>query len=532
MNRPSSSSNRHLEEGFDETLVSESLRAELAATELGESLGREVATGDEAIADRRRVAEKEEERQTALRTRGMIASLLLMTPAFLAADMAVATYIEPCDWRPLISIRLVSQLFLLGIFLWLRSAETPSHRRLLGVERVTTSAFALMSSMLCIFAGGISSIYAIGVAIIVVGRSTMRTDRSHEAAPSLILAVSLHPALLLISGLFSTRIASQLSDPRQLAIFGVYVALNFIIMLIVLRGGDTIWKLRRQLFEARQIGRYQLQHVLGAGGMGEVWAAYFPPLRRNVAVKILKGIAQGAKVARFEREARATAELTHPNTIRVFDFGTTDDGLWYYAMELLEGENLGELVRREGALPPARARHMVLQASRALAEAHGRGIVHRDIKPENLFVTELGGESDFIKVLDFGIAAVQDDSSTVLTETGSVMGTPLYMPPEVASGQSATARSDVYALGAVLYFLLCGAPPFMGDSTMQLLSSIVRGDAPTPSERAGVTVPAQLESIVMRCLAVDPGERLADAGELADALARCPLDSSSVEPAH
>src|SRR5690606_13053594 len=149
------------------------------------------------------------------------------------------------------------------------------------------------------------------------------------------------------------------------------------------------------------------------GGMGEVWAAWHKGLGREVAVKMLRleGGPQGLEsdpvaVERFRREVRATSELSHPNPVRVFDYGATEDGILYYAMELLEGENLRSLVRREGPLPPARAVHLVSQAARALAEAHRKGIVHRDVKPENVFVVDAGGERDFVKVLDFGIAKV------------------------------------------------------------------------------------------------------------------------------
>jgi serine/threonine-protein kinase len=449
----------------------------------------------------------------------MLATLLALTPVFLAADWAIARHIEPSALTPLLIIRVVGQLGIVPLLLWLYREAKPSHQALLRIERLTTAGFALMSSLLCVFAGGIASIYAIGITIILVGRSTMRTDRSADAAPSMVAAVAMHPLVIGVGAIVSPDIASQLSDMRQLALFGTMVATNLVIMMLVLTGGDTIWQLRRQLFAERQLGRYQLKHLLGAGGMGEVWSAYFPPLHRNVAVKILKGVGKTEMVARFEREARATAELAHPNTVRVFDFGVTEDGLWYYAMELLDGENLAQLVRREGPIPAARAVHLVSQATRALAEAHAAGIVHRDIKPENLFLTELGGETDFVKLLDFGIAALTNEADTVLTEAGTVMGTPLFLPPEMANGRPADARSDVYSMGAVLYFLLTGQPPYSGESLMALLSAIVNGGAPRPSELLGQPLAAELEAIVMRSLALDPDERFADAGALARAFA-------------
>ena len=253
-------------------------------------------------------------------------------------------------------------------------------------------------------------------------------------------------------------------------------------------------KVRRQVFEARSLGRYRLTRRLGAGGMGEVWLAHHAALKRDVAVKILRPGAEGhtpGSIARFEREVRATAELVHPNTVRVFDYGVTDDGLQYYAMELLSGVDMATLVEREGALPPARALLLIGQASRALAEAHDHGIVHRDIKPENLFVTSLGGEPDFVKVLDFGIAKVSAGDTT-MTSAGSVLGTPAFISPEVATGLPADARSDVYALGAVLYFLLSGCRPFEAASIGAMLVAHI-SEPPVAGRRRSVGQPEKLD---------------------------------------
>ena len=165
-----------------------------------------------------------------------------------------------------------------------------------------------------------------------------------------------------------------------------------------------------------------------------------------------------------------------------------------------------------------------------LSEAHGRGIVHRDIKPENLFVTELGGEKNFIKLLDFGIAAIASNASnTVLTESGAVMGTPQFLAPEMASGLPADERSDVYSLGAVLYFLLTGVPPYAGDSLLHLLMQVARGGTPTPSERLGRPIPSDIEELTMCCLEVDPQERYQDAEALAQALAACHYSHADLE---
>jgi serine/threonine-protein kinase len=289
-------------------------------------------------------------------------------------------------------------------------------------------------------------------------------------------------------------------------------------------GGHIVWSLRRQLFEAKSLGRYRLKRRLASGGMGDVWLAYHAGLKRDVAVKVLRveSHERAGAVTRFEREVRATAELAHPNTVRVFDYGTTEDGLCYYVMEFLQGETLRAHVDRLGALAPARAVHIIGQAARALGEAHERGIVHRDVKPENLFLTSLGGEHDFVKVIDFGIAKVANVEGTA-TRSGWVLGTPEYMSPEVAMGKPADARSDVYALGAVLYFLLCGRPPFVGDNAGRLFFAHATEIPLPPSTYVGRALPRDLEAVVMRALEKDPAARYESASELALALAACTL---------
>jgi eukaryotic-like serine/threonine-protein kinase len=254
-----------------------------------------------------------------------------------------------------------------------------------------------------------------------------------------------------------------------------------------------------------------------------VWAAFHTGLGREVALKTLRPErADAVAVQRFEREVRAMTELTHPNTVRVFDHGVTDDGLWYYTMELLEGADLATLVAREGPLPPARAVYLVDQACRALAEAHARGTIHRDLKPENLFVTRAGTEGDFIKVLDFGIAKVLEEAeSATLTREGTIAGTPSFMSPESAMGRPTTAASDVYALGAVLYFVLAGRPPFEQTALPALLFAHVSEAPAPPSDKRGEALPEDLEQVVLRALEKQPEARYPDAGALAAALSQC-----------
>ncbi len=361
-----------------------------------------------------------------------------------------------------------------------------------------------------------------GLCLVLLARTVTAQERWHRGLVMSGIPVLSFYAVLLGSAVVLPEVARQFHDPAAattLMLSSAYILGTYSFLVI---GGHVVWSLRRQIYEARSLGRYRLRRRLASGGMGDVWVAHHPGLKRDVAVKILRReVVSPDAIQRFELEARATAELLHPNTIRVFDYGATEDGLWYYVMELLEGETLQEHVDRLGPLPPARAVHIVGQAARALGEAHERGIVHRDVKPLNLFLTSLGGEHDFVKVLDFGIAKVMQDVGGSMTHTGLVLGTPSYMSPEVALGKPADARSDVYALGAVLYFLVTGAPPFAGAEGRALLAAHVHLSPAPPSEGLGRALPPDLETLILRSLSKDPSERYASASEFALALAAC-----------
>jgi serine/threonine protein kinase len=250
--------------------------------------------------------------------------------------------------------------------------------------------------------------------------------------------------------------------------------------------------------------------------MGEVWAAWDETLKREVALKLLRTDRQDAvAVARFELEVRATTQLTHPNTVRVFDFGATEDGVSYYAMELLEGEPLSALLQREGDLRPARAVWIGAQVARALAEAHARGIVHRDIKPENIFITRAGDEPDHAKVLDFGIARLSSAAGG-LTQDG-IVGTPQYLAPELLLGEKAGPAVDVYGLGVVLFQMLTGALPFAAEDGRALLLARLAIE-PRGVRDLAPEVPEVLANVVRHALARQPDDRLPDGRALADAL--------------
>jgi hypothetical protein len=273
-----------------------------------------------------------------------------------------------------------------------------------------------------------------------------------------------------------------------------------------------------------EMGQYILKEKLGGGGMGEVFLAEHRLLKRPCAIKLIRADLerQPSRFARFEREVRATAQLRHPNTVGIYDFGSLEDGSFFYVMEYLPGLSLQQLVEQYGPLPPARAVHLLRQLCGALSEAHAMGLIHRDIKPDNVLVCHLGGLHDFAKLFDFGLVrtADRDASSARLTQAGMVMGTPEYMSPEQVIGQEVDLRTDLFSLGAIAYFLLTGFCPFEGDNDLALMYARIKHPArPLTEHRADL--PKDLEEVVLRCLARERADRFSDAKELERALAGC-----------
>jgi len=306
--------------------------------------------------------------------------------------------------------------------------------------------------------------------------------------------------------------------------------MSYVVLFMVAGYGSSVYgtymigSLRREAFEARQVGQYRLRNLIGAGGMGEVYLAEHQLMKRPCAIKVIRpGKAHDPRaLARFEREVRATARLSHWNTVEIFDYGSTDDGTFYYVMEYLPGLSLADLVERYGPLPPERVIYLLAQACDALREAHGLGLVHRDIKPGNIFAAHRGGVHDVAKLLDFGLAkAAADAPSVQLTQDGSITGSPLYMSPEQALGETEPdARSDIYSLGAVAYFLLVGRPPFDNQNPMRVMVAHAHDEVIPPS-RFRPDVPTDLEQVVLRSLAKDPEQRYQTAAALGRALDQC-----------
>ena len=282
--------------------------------------------------------------------------------------------------------------------------------------------------------------------------------------------------------------------------------------------------LRAELFEARRFGHYRLLNKIGSGGMGEVYLAEHRLLKRPCAMKLIKA-AYGRDplaLARFEREVRSAAQLSHPNTIEIYDYGQTEDGTFYYVMEYLTGLTLADLVTKFGPLPPGRVNYLLRQVCGGLSQAHNLGIIHRDLKPGNIFIANRGGETDVAKILDFGLVKFTGESpAAALSSVNLVSGTPLYMAPEQATGRrDLDGRADLYALGAVAYFALTGRPPFEGESAFEVMISHARDSAVPPSDlRPGI--PSDLEAVCLRCLAKSPEDRYPNAKALCEALSAC-----------
>lgn len=253
-------------------------------------------------------------------------------------------------------------------------------------------------------------------------------------------------------------------------------------------------------------------------------------LARPAAIKLIRGEGYGGGsssrelIRRFEREARATATLHSPHTVQIYDFGTTDDGTFYYVMELLEGYDLETLVSEFEPPPPERSIHLLRQACESLAEAHEGGFIHRDIKPANIYACRYGIEYDFVKVLDFGLvksSGTFERGNPSLTAVGTIAGTAGYMAPEVAHGnRDVDWRADIYALGCVAYWLVTGHPVFERDSPIEVLIDHASTPPTPPSERAPGKIPPAFDEVILACLQKDPNNRPQSMVEISAALDR------------
>jgi eukaryotic-like serine/threonine-protein kinase len=323
--------------------------------------------------------------------------------------------------------------------------------------------------------------------------------------------------------------ATQTLTTQAAAMHAIWTALWCLgTVVIATLASHVIFGLRRQVREAWQLGQYTLVEKIGEGGMGVVYRASHAMLRRPTAVKLLPAAKAGAeRLERFEREVQLTSRLTHANTVAIFDYGRTPDGVFYYAMEYLEGLNLQDLVRFDGPQPPGRVVHILRQIASSLAEAHSIGLIHRDIKPGNIIlVAERGGCPDVAKVVDFGLVKELDKKADV-TRDNQIVGTPHYFAPEMIwSPDDVGPKSDLYSLGCVGYYLLTGQTVFEGRTVVEVCSHHLHSTPTAPEERLGHAVPAKLSSVVMTCLEKTPDRRPPSAEGLVGMLDAC----QDVEP--
>jgi serine/threonine protein kinase len=327
------------------------------------------------------------------------------------------------------------------------------------------------------------------------------------------------------------EVAIRAANAEQVSEHGLFLLLGAFTAIF---GTHIISTLRTEAYEAKLLNQYRLGRKLGGGGMGEVYLAEHQLLKRPCAIKVIRHdlIGNPRVFARFEREVRATAKLSHWNTIEIFDYGRNDDGAFYYVMEFLPGLSLAELVERFGPMPPARVIYLLRQACDALNEAHDSGLIHRDIKPANLMAAYRGGNHDVTKLLDFGLVkTLSEDDSIHSSQEGTVAGSPLYMAPEQVMHNQPPARpTDIYGLGAVAYYTLTGRPPFTGQTAMEVMVAHAR-DPVIPPSQIRPDLPRDLEAVILRCLAKNPNDRYSDTPSLARALDAC-ADASNWSPAH
>lgn len=363
----------------------------------------------------------------------------------------------------------------------------------------------------------------LGLAVMMLTYGMLMPNGWRRTAVMMIPPVVATSITLLVARHYLPSISETIDEIRA-AEAGLTLILTGVIATY---GTYTISTLRREANRARHLGRYRLKRELGTGGMGQVHLGEHQLLKRPCAIKVIRPgqVTDRAALARFEREVQTTARLSHWNTIEIFDYGHTEDGTFYYVMEYMRGLSLADLVKRYGPQAPGRTIHFLAQTCWALQEAHNHGLIHRDLKPANIFAAKRGGVFDVTKLFDFGLVLLRGEGDNILNRLGTndttpFAGSPLYMSPEQAIGEKLDARSDIYSLGGVAYYLLTGRPPFEGDSAWRVMVAHAK-EPVTPPSRWNPSIPRDLESVVLKCLSKEPGDRYGSPHELAEALRAC-----------
>jgi eukaryotic-like serine/threonine-protein kinase len=478
-------------------------------------------------------------RQTRLSRFGRV--LAFMTLGYVALNTSISIWLQQLSINRKSIPLLVATLAFAALWLLLRGAPRSS-RFVRAVELSTLLVGATAFSSMALVMGLMSSpdmiARTLATYLLLVYAVYVPSTARHTLAIASLMTVPLLTCIFIAFSAWDPALhdppaatwpKGEVGDIAYLATFVSFV-LWAITAGIATTFSHTLYGLRKAVRDIRRLGQYTLEKKLGEGGMGVVYRASHGMLRRPTAIKLLLPERSGKNaLTRFEREVRRTAMLTHPNTVTVFDYGRTTDGVFYYAMELLEGASLDELVEVDGAQPEERVIHLLDQAAASLAEAHGAGLIHRDVKPGNILVVDRGGIADLVKVLDFGLvkdiglgARSEASSEPALTMADAITGTPLYMAPEtVTSPETVDARADLYALGAVGYWLLTGTHVFGGASIVEVCGHHLHSVPAAPSMRLGAPVSPDLEALLLSCLAKRPEDRPASAHVLRERLQAC-----------
>jgi hypothetical protein len=361
--------------------------------------------------------------------------------------------------------------------------------------------------------------------VILVGSMILPTT------PRKMLAAALFSASMDPLGVWIAHLRG-LAVPSLVDTFVLFMP-NYACAVVAVLPSHVLQRIGRRLRQAQEMGSYHLVELLGRGGMGEVWRAEHRLLARGAAVKLVRPELLGASteasarsmLRRFEREAQATAALSSPHTIRIFDFGVTAERSFYYVMELLSGRDLDSLVREFGPVPADRTLFLLSQVCHSLADAHARGLVHRDVTPANIYACRMGLEYDFVKVLDFGLVKFNDPSTmqtTLMTGPHVTTGTPAFMAPEIITNEGEVdQRADVYALGCVAYYLLTGQLVFEADTPMKMFLQHMQATPIPPSLRSELHIPREVDELVLACLEKEPSKRPQDTQEVMRMIRRC-----------
>jgi serine/threonine protein kinase len=429
---------------------------------------------------------------------------------------ALLTWNGTIEWSWRASDVITMAMIALGIAVYVvaqRGILPPRRLFDLGPVFEVAGAFGIASSRFSNPMGGLSEasltlVPAECIWIVVFPLVVPNTPRNVLIAS--LVAASLGPATVVTASAFAgTPIGAPLA-------FVSYFLPNYLAAVIAYTMARIVHRFSARLKQAREIGSYELIERIGEGGMGEVWRATHRLLARPAALKLIRSEAFGssqrvreATVRRFEREAQDTAALGSTHTVDVYDFGVTEEGDFYYVMELLDGITFQQFVQLFGPMEPARVLYLLQQVCHSLGEAHARGFLHRDIKPANIFLCRLGPDVDFVKVLDFGLVKHLDAAAAqTLTVEGTTAGTPSYMAPEIALGRTdVDGRADLYSLACVAYVLLTGQPVFSGGTAVATVLAHINETPMPPSRRSEVPIPPALDALILECLAKDPASR-------------------------